>query len=479
MRTLTLISVLGVLVLASCSDRLAKREIDDCVDDNGDRLTVAAVRDRVDLDVPTFSDPTDVSNPFFPIAALESTVILGFEGGDRLRVETTLLPETVAIDVDGASIDTLQSQFVASVNGRIREVAIDHYAQADDGSVFYFGEEVFNFSDGVVTDFNGTWQAGRDGAPPAMIMPANPRVGDVFRPENFCGVVFEEVTVQAVDVDVIGPSGLVAGAIVTSELHTDGPNEQKAFAPDYGEFSSGFGADLEQLALAVPTDRVTPPSRSTLPRLAPEAAIIHFAAGDGQALPSGRPTDSLPSGRAANWPAVRQALGDLDAAVSSFAREGNLPPLLKAQLDDAVVALDKAVAARDPLLVRHRAIAVARASFDFLLRVEPVSDVDRARFDLWLAQVDVDAAAGRARFDGIRVAGDGAIRGDTASAERVWDRIQHTFDPSVADKIDSGLQALRDAAEADDDAARLAGELRAMLDGTGWPLPATELTTGP
>ncbi len=52
------------------------------------------------------------------------------------------------------------------------------YAQADDGSVWYFGEDVFDFRDGAIVVTEGTWLAGRDG-PAAMIMPADPQVGDV------------------------------------------------------------------------------------------------------------------------------------------------------------------------------------------------------------------------------------------------------------------------------------------------------------
>jgi hypothetical protein len=45
---------------------------------------------------------------------------------------------------DGRRVGTVASQFVAYLGGRIREVAIDFYAQADYGSVSYFGEEVAN-----------------------------------------------------------------------------------------------------------------------------------------------------------------------------------------------------------------------------------------------------------------------------------------------------------------------------------------------
>ncbi|MDT5245463.1 MAG: hypothetical protein QOD36_2839, partial [Mycobacterium sp.] len=58
------------------------------------------------------------------------------------------------------TVDTAVIQYVAYLDGRIHEVAIDWYAQADDGSVWYFGEDVFNYEDGKVADTNGTWVAG-------------------------------------------------------------------------------------------------------------------------------------------------------------------------------------------------------------------------------------------------------------------------------------------------------------------------------
>jgi len=50
-----------------------------------------------------------------------------------------------------------------------------------------------------------------------MIMPADPQVGDVYRPENLPGFVFEEVTVMAVDQTVEGPTGPVEGALVIQD----------------------------------------------------------------------------------------------------------------------------------------------------------------------------------------------------------------------------------------------------------------------
>jgi len=223
------------------------------------KLPVAPESKRVDVVAPTFSDPTTITNPLFPISDLHSAVLNGRVDGKPFHTETTLLPETRIIEwTKGQRAETRVSQYVAFLDGRIEEVALDYYAQADDGSVWYFGEDVFNYEDGHIADTDGTWLAGKEG-PPAMIMPGEPHVGDVYRPENAPGLVFEEVTVKVADQQVAGPRGRVEGAIVAGELHQDGSRESKTFAPGYGEFFTSSGGELEALALAVPADALDSP----------------------------------------------------------------------------------------------------------------------------------------------------------------------------------------------------------------------------
>ncbi|MDQ3629365.1 MAG: hypothetical protein M3419_11240, partial [Actinomycetota bacterium] len=179
------------------------------------------------------------------------------------RFEVTLLPRTKTIEWQGQQVETRVHQFVAYSNGHILEVAVDFYAQADDGSVWYFGEDVDNYQAGVIADHEGSWLAGRDG-PPGMIMPANPRVGDVYRPENIPGLVFEEVTVKSTGESVDGPRGPVPGAVFIQERLQDGTLEDKTFAPGYGEFQAEVKTEKElyAAAVAVPTDAL----RGPLPR---------------------------------------------------------------------------------------------------------------------------------------------------------------------------------------------------------------------
>ena len=389
----------------------------------------APKRDRVDLKPPSFSNPTQVDNPLFPIGDLHSAVLLGNDEGHALRIETTLLPGTKTIEWRGKKIRTLVSQFVSYLDGRIHEVALDWYAQADDGSVWYFGEDVFNFQDGVVADTDGTWLAGKDG-PPGMIMPANPELGVAYRPENIPGKVFEEVVVKSAGQTVPGPRGPVAGAIVGQENHLiEDIYEDKIFAPGYGEFRSGVGGNLEALAVAVPTDA----QPGGVP---PELATISQGA-----------NDIFDAAAAGNWDVATATLDAMRTAWATHRATGGVPPLLDTQMTRAIDALAgnplvPAVDERNDEGAREAAIDVGMAARDLELQYRPVPEIDLARFALWSRQLLVDS--------GSVEADPGHIAGDVAALTRVWDRLAHTVDPSVRRAVEKQLRALERAAENED-----------------------------
>jgi hypothetical protein len=396
-------------------------------------IPLAPASARVDLRAPAFSHPTRIDNPLFPISALRSAILAGRVDGKDFKTETTLLPDTRIIKWRGGLIETRISQYVAYLDGRIEEVALDHYAQADDGSVWYLGEDVFNYEDGFVADTDGTWFAGREG-PPAMIMPAHPEVGDAYRPENIPGLVFEEVRIKAVGRTVDGPRGPVEGAIVAGELHQDGAREDKLFAPGYGEFHTAAGGDVEAIALAVPTDALPGPVPAELRTLARQARAVL---------------------RARDWGAAASAVRRSATAWSAFRRR-QVPPRLEARMTRALARLASAVRARASTRARLAAISVAQAGLDLELRHRPAAQIDRERFGLWVRRLIVDA---RAR--------DGAgVRGDLATLEWIRDRFAHTLDKVDVVRIDARLTELR--AHVSDGAlgaaARVAARLRAALD---------------
>ncbi len=403
------------LVASACGDTkpAASAECINVVEESGQTtgecLPVSPDARRIDLVTPTFGKPTPITNPLHPTSEVAQVIMGGHAEGKPFRTEVTLLPETKPIEWGGRTVDTAVIQYVAYLDGRIHEVALDWYAQADDGSVWYFGEDVFNYEDGKVADTEGTWIAS-DETPAAMIMPAKPAVGNVYRPENAPGVVFEEVRVEKVDQTVASPSGDISGAIEVMELHMDGKREGKVFAPGYGEFSTGSETgDLEAVSLASPTDSRQGPAPAEFTALSRAVdGVYEAAAGDDAAR-------------------LQQAIANLKSSWDAVRTKG-IPPQLESQMRVDIGALSSDDA-------QSAALRVAQNELDLRLLYQRVIDVDLARLNLWAHQLPVDVAAGDS----------GLVLANVAALERVWERTKHGVEPTAA--VDTALEELEKASE--------------------------------
>jgi hypothetical protein len=273
-----------------------------------------------------------------------------------------------------------------------------------------------------------------------MIMPASPKVGDVYRVENVPDIVFEEVTVKAAGRTVEGPVGPVKGAIVTRELHGDGTTESKTLAPGYGEFSTGAGRDLEALAVAVPVNAAAGPEPAALASMSIGAEGI------------------LESARIGDWQAAGATLKRLEATWDAV-RTARQPRMVAGRLSTSLGVLARAVTARRPARVEQAALDVGQSVLDLRLRYRPAAEIDAARFHLWSQQLRVDAAAGD-------LAG---VTGSVAVLEWTRDRFAQTLSPAARADVNARLRQLRAAADAGnvraaaDHAARLGARLRDLV----------------
>ncbi|MGI9120698.1 MAG: hypothetical protein ACR2G7_11370 [Acidimicrobiales bacterium] len=390
---------------------------------------------RVDLASPVFSDPTKITNPLFPISDLTQVVQLGVDEGQQLRVEITLLPERKTIEWGGQKIEAAVSQFVAFKDATVAEIAHDFFAQADDGAVWYLGEDVANYKDGVVDTHEGTWLAGKDG-PAGMIMPAKPKVGDVYRPENIPKLVFEEVIVRSTKT-VDGPRGRVPGAIAVQERPMDGSREDKVFAPGYGEFEAKVeDSELLTLALAVPVDAKGGEVPADLATLRAGAAEIFRSA---------------PS---RDWAGLSDTVAGMTTAWASHAGTGP-PSLLAVQMSDALAVLSAAVRAQEPADVRQASVGVARAELDLSLQFQSPAEIDLARVEVWGRKLIADAGA----------SDTAGVVGNMAIIDATWDRVDHAVTPSNRAALEAALVEVRGAAEAGNlpDAAARAEALRQVI----------------
>lgn len=253
-----------------------------------------------------------------------------------------------------------------------------------------------------------------------MIMPGDPQVSDVYRPENIPGIVFEEVTVKAINHTVDGPEGPVEGAIIIQELLMDGTLEEKMFAPGYGEFLAKTDSEFIIVALAVPVDARAGAVPTALSTLAIGSAEVFNAV------------------LAEDWDVVSATMTEMTIAWDTYA-SGDVPQALATQMDDALDALAKAVDARAAGEASQSAVDVGRASLDLQLQLQhrSLAEVDLARLTLSADQIQLDSAAGDA----------GAVAGDVVVIESIWTRINRTVAPDIAAQIDPLLDQLSAAAD--------------------------------
>ncbi len=185
-----------------------------------------------DPEVATFS--LESTNLYYPLVVGLTTVLEGEEDGELVRVERTVLEETVMI----AGVETHILEHKSFIDGEIHEIARNFYVEADDGTVCYFGEDVEFFEGGVLANMDGTWRAGVDGAKPGIIMPADPMVGDRYSQENAPGIAIDMGRVEATNAArTVGDTDYVRLLVVqdSNPFEDCSAEEEKLYAPGIGE----------------------------------------------------------------------------------------------------------------------------------------------------------------------------------------------------------------------------------------------------
>jgi hypothetical protein len=185
--------------------------------------------------LPSFSTPTQITNPYFPLATLERQILQGrTKGGHTVRVERTLLDRTERFKIGEQTVETLIMQDRSFVDGVLEEVALDYFAQADDGTVYDFGKDVNLYSDGEVVSHEGAWRYGVDTHQLGVIMPAHPEVGTTFQAENVPGITTEDNEVLSVSETVKVRAGRFRNCLLIQETLSDLSVEHKYYAPNVG-----------------------------------------------------------------------------------------------------------------------------------------------------------------------------------------------------------------------------------------------------
>lgn len=165
----------------------------------------------------------NINNPYYPLPV---GLVHVLEGGGS-KVEFSVLNQTKVIG--GVTTRVIQERHFTS--GNLVEVSYNWFVQAPNGTVCYYGEDVFDGSGNII---GGTWKAYDDPAHPnfrpGIIMPANPSVGQTYYQEYAPGVAQDHANHIRFEPSYTTPAGTFNNVLYVEET----PPSTKRYAPGIG-----------------------------------------------------------------------------------------------------------------------------------------------------------------------------------------------------------------------------------------------------
>ena len=211
--------------------RLVDVKTDDSTEEGRQRIE----RGQKSLKNVKFSHPRDITNPYLPMATLKQDILEGIEANAKLRMERTTKPDIhKTFKIGDQTVETLCVEDREFKNGALAEVALDYFAQDDNGTVYYLGEDVDEYKDGKIVGHEGTWLFGRDTQSPGVLFPGIPKIGDKFMSEDVSKAMHEDDEIVSLSETVTTPAGTYQNCIKLKEVLADGDVEYKYFAKDIG-----------------------------------------------------------------------------------------------------------------------------------------------------------------------------------------------------------------------------------------------------
>ena len=195
-----------------------------------------------------------INNAYFPLPVGAEWVYIGKEQGENVGLRITVLDATETFRFGaGGNVTTRVVREVewadTNANGAIDageqliEVSLNYFAQTQDGTVCYFGENVDIYEDGQIVSHEGAWRAdGRQGLPgiaPGIFMPAAPEPGMSFQQEVAPGVAEDQATIVRTGTAKL-PDGTRLITITVRDFNPlDGSRGTKVYAQGVGLIEDG------------------------------------------------------------------------------------------------------------------------------------------------------------------------------------------------------------------------------------------------
>lgn len=188
-------------------------------------------------------------NPYFSLRPGRQLVLEGEEDGATIRNEITMLRELELVSFTTAkgkplSVLTRVMEERETEDGDLVEVSRNWVARCvETGNIFYFGEEVDIYEDGVIVDHHGAWRAGVDGAQPGVLMPGSFLLGARYYQEVAPDVALDRGENAKMGLTVAVPAGTFAGCVQVDETNPLSTNPKEVGVKKY---CPGIGITVDE-----------------------------------------------------------------------------------------------------------------------------------------------------------------------------------------------------------------------------------------
>jgi hypothetical protein len=188
---------------------------------------------------------TKIDNKYFPLKPGTTFVYQGNSGGNPERDVMSVTHSTKQIM--GVKCVVVDDRVWAQ--GKLTEKTFDWYAQDKKGNVWYFGENSKEYKNGKVST-GGSWEAGKHGAKPGIIMQTHPKVGQTYRQEYSKGAAEDMAKVLKLNGSDKVPYGSFDQVLVTKEWTPLEPG-----VAEHKYYAAGVG-DVKEVAVKGPSERI-------------------------------------------------------------------------------------------------------------------------------------------------------------------------------------------------------------------------------
>ncbi len=180
-----------------------------------------------------------IGNPWLPYPVGAYWIYEADTGDEVERIEVRVLAETRNI----MGVEATVVRDTVTIDGVLAEDTYDWFAQDRHGNVWYLGEESKEYDDGEFAGTEGSWEWGRDGALPGILMWADPEPnGTAYYQEFYWGEAVDKAAVIDAGRVIETEAGTFSDTVTTKEWNPLEPG-----VVEHAHYARGIGVVLKEV----------------------------------------------------------------------------------------------------------------------------------------------------------------------------------------------------------------------------------------